>query len=382
MLSTEWVAEHVFDAEESKIIEVFKYLPPGLLILMTVVVAPLVEEFIYRGWMRLKDWTIPFFTSGSIVMILLNFSQELGVGLGILVFILSWLFLPKLKHNMDINFQWWFYGSAVLFGITHLGNYELSFWALLFTLPQITLGIAIGFFRVQKGFMMGVLVHALWNGMLMAAMLHPYFDGSMRHAEGEHYTLDWKPGSLWKRGHSVYISSDEIKFDNVRLEEVIQRLLKQEEPDAIIEVDGFSIAKLNAVLTGDLQAATADAFTQWKEEFGITVDTLIHEETVTYLYADTSCTTTKVPGETMSTLKVLKRSYEFASLDFLATQFQDVYEQRFKLDTAALNDQSYSFFMPIEGADSALHALAYYNCIQHVEKKENVTRYIIHIPEL
>lgn len=97
-----------------------------LMFLLTVVVAPIIEETIFRGFI------------GSFV-------------------------------HKDY-FKWLYYLSALLFGLVHASNYELTesqnLLIPLIILPQLFLGFILGFVRVRYGFFYCVLLHAVYNGCL------------------------------------------------------------------------------------------------------------------------------------------------------------------------------------------------------------------------
>ena len=68
-----------------------------------------------------------------------------------------------------------FYLSIIGFGFIHIFNfeaYENALWmAPLLILPQLITGLFLGFVRVRMGFLYGVLFHALFNAILLGPIL-------------------------------------------------------------------------------------------------------------------------------------------------------------------------------------------------------------------
>lgn len=64
------------------------------------------------------------------------------------------------------------YTSTLLFGFIHITNYELTSRILLFSpilvAPQIFLGFYLGYIRVRFGLLWAMALHACFNGILMA----------------------------------------------------------------------------------------------------------------------------------------------------------------------------------------------------------------------
>lgn len=62
-----------------------------------------------------------------------------------------------------------FYVIALSFGLLHITNFynilpeNVKFFSFLFVLPQIFLGIFIGFVRLKNGFLWGLLMHSIFN---------------------------------------------------------------------------------------------------------------------------------------------------------------------------------------------------------------------------
>ena len=79
------------------------------------------------------------------------------------------LFLGYCRYKW--YFKWVFYGSAIVFGLIHIPNYQLDdthyFFVPLITTPQIFGGLMLGFIRINYGFWYGMLHHALFNALAL-----------------------------------------------------------------------------------------------------------------------------------------------------------------------------------------------------------------------
>jgi membrane protease YdiL (CAAX protease family) len=157
-------------------------LTPGLLLLM-IFVLPVGEEIIFRGWVSGR----PGHIAGSILVVPVVFavlaavaSRNPAVGAVAAVFAAlaigavwalrkkdAWRFFQR-------HFAWFYYASALLFAAMHLTNFAgagMSAAMLPLVLPQLMLGLILGYLRVHRGLMTGAAVHVLHNGIFAALML-------------------------------------------------------------------------------------------------------------------------------------------------------------------------------------------------------------------
>lgn len=116
--------EHAFEA----LLEEF---PPWQVFLLGALVAPLLEELLFRGPL----W---FFRN----------SRHFGTA---------------------------FYIAAVAFALVHLSNFpnlsEIWYLSPLLISPQLSLGAFLGFIRVRFGLLWAMLFHAVYNGILLGPLL-------------------------------------------------------------------------------------------------------------------------------------------------------------------------------------------------------------------
>ncbi len=109
--------------EEHKVTELMKQFTKGTLFLFTVVLAPLLEELIFRA--------------------------------------------PLVVFKDKKQFKIAFYLFAIIFGFIHLTNFKITtnilLLAPLLVAPQIILGSYLGFIRIKFGLIWSILLHATYN---------------------------------------------------------------------------------------------------------------------------------------------------------------------------------------------------------------------------
>ncbi len=114
------------DIGDHKADELFeKYSTLNIFFLM-VIIAPIIEEFIFRG--------------------------------------------PLLFFRRSSYFPWVYYLSCLLFGLVHLGNFDnandLLWLTPILVAPQVVMGFFLGFLRVRLGLRYAVLMHMGHNGII------------------------------------------------------------------------------------------------------------------------------------------------------------------------------------------------------------------------
>jgi membrane protease YdiL (CAAX protease family) len=145
-----------------------------------VLIAPLFEESLFRLNLKSNSLKLSIGTSvlfHEVLLILFNRKVSdnylLSLGSLILIFLAFYFFLRK--HNSAIenavkrNIPWIFYTSAILFGLIHLDNYDLTnvnpLVALFYILPHTVAGFLFGYARMRLGFWYGYAFHGLSNAI-------------------------------------------------------------------------------------------------------------------------------------------------------------------------------------------------------------------------
>ncbi|MDQ3099261.1 MAG: CPBP family glutamic-type intramembrane protease [bacterium] len=152
-----------------------------------VVLAPLIEEITFRLPLRYHRAYLllsSFMVIRIIVVFFLrqsfpNLAQtSLMAGVIPLVLTTGVYFLLRLERvekrviNFYTNrFPLLFYTATILFGLMHITNYSnvqnIVLIVLLLCIPQLIVGSILGFIRIRYGFAYALLMHAIYNGILL-----------------------------------------------------------------------------------------------------------------------------------------------------------------------------------------------------------------------
>ncbi|MCC9043054.1 CPBP family glutamic-type intramembrane protease [Myroides sp. M-43] len=158
-----------------------KELGVPLFVLLVTVIGPFLEELTFRLGLRYK----PSYLLISFVFIALyilasmsKISESLVVSLAILftvIFLILVYFVSQKGEKSQMfyvtYYPYIFYGVAIVFGYVHIANFEditarILWLSPLIVLPQILLGLGMGYVRVRLGFWYGVLFHILHNSVI------------------------------------------------------------------------------------------------------------------------------------------------------------------------------------------------------------------------
>jgi len=166
--------------------ELLKTLSPLVLFFMVAILAPLLEETIFRLFLRFHTLTLfASILAGALFFIPRNEGVSLWIVSGVFAFIflgLVGLYLQP-EHATKVLKKFWeqhfwvlYYASVLIFGLAHISNYNLPVWKLtllapILVLPQILLGFILGYLRIRFGFVYAVLLHAFHNGILILPVI-------------------------------------------------------------------------------------------------------------------------------------------------------------------------------------------------------------------
>lgn len=111
--------------------ELFKNYSPLTILFLAVIVAPILEELLFRA--------------------------------------------PLAAFNNPSHFRYAYYASIILFGILHISNYttiEGQYWIIpILVSPQLSAGVFLGYIRTKLGLFWSILLHAAHNLVLIAPIL-------------------------------------------------------------------------------------------------------------------------------------------------------------------------------------------------------------------
>lgn len=160
---------------------------PTMLLFYGVILAPLIEEVVFRSWLGGRRACIlglpillSLFAIGAAVVADVSpiVSFAIAGGLSVLVLGVARQF-ASLSPSAQKAARWRlfpvaFYGSALLFAMLHMSNYEGGLSSpimLLAILPQFLVGLILGYVRMRFGLMHAIIFHALYNLVLIGIFM-------------------------------------------------------------------------------------------------------------------------------------------------------------------------------------------------------------------
>ena len=148
-----------------------------------VIFAPVIEESLFRAQLRRFSGGI-WFISFVFGIVLAGLTKTYWAFL-ITPFIFAVLFIIyrfTLAGSITRKycfwtkvFPWYFHFTALAFALVHLGNFEKGISLLplgiIYTLPQLAIGLVLGYARMNYGLKYSIALHALYNLSLTALLL-------------------------------------------------------------------------------------------------------------------------------------------------------------------------------------------------------------------
>jgi membrane protease YdiL (CAAX protease family) len=146
-----------------------------------LIFAPVFEELLFRSWLKGQVAALRFAAYGFAAMGLLLAGIILGaddsalVGLGAVGLVFAGLVHWGLVSHRDTmvpvwfvrHFRWVVWGSTLLFGLIHLGNFTVLTHplGLLVVLPQTIGGLLLAYTRTRLGLRAAIAHHAAFNAV-------------------------------------------------------------------------------------------------------------------------------------------------------------------------------------------------------------------------
>lgn len=162
--------------DSNNLLDSVEDLPIWYLPFAAVVMAPLLEEVIFR--LPLRAFWINLFIPAALISIG-AIGAIFNPGFPLLLLLCVVLIavytkdtgtrLSALQNFYNKYSRAIFYAIAVLFGAIHIANYDPDVWQFLplLVLPQVVIGLLLGFVRLRYGLTWAIGLHALHNGCLL-----------------------------------------------------------------------------------------------------------------------------------------------------------------------------------------------------------------------
>jgi len=156
---------------------------PTIDLINALIFAPVLEELLFRGWMTGRTAGLRFAAWGmaalGVLLVSLQLPDELARHLakGAAIAVLLALFQWSRSRDRDTSvpswfirhFRWLVWGSTLLFGAIHLGNFESMTHPLgiLVVLPQTLGGLLLAYTRTRLGLRAAIAHHAAFNAIYL-----------------------------------------------------------------------------------------------------------------------------------------------------------------------------------------------------------------------
>lgn len=150
-------------------------------IVFIVLIAPVFEEIIFRSLLRFTKKNLMLFSIATSILIVYFISQSKIPSLIIAALLLSGILIltslysrEKIEQFIYSKFSYFFYATAILFGLVHASNFGGNIYILLafsFILGgvQLIAGLILGFIRMKYGLIYSIIFHALINSIAVLA---------------------------------------------------------------------------------------------------------------------------------------------------------------------------------------------------------------------
>lgn len=151
-------------------------------ILIGIVFAPVFEEIFFRSLLKFTKRSIILFLITVIVSIIyatfrskIEFVWPLSVVFISIFCLLLFFNRNKIELFISSKFKYFFYASALFFGLIHTSNFTGNIYAIVgfsFILgsPQIVLGLILGYIRMNYGLIYSILFHMLVNTSILLTL--------------------------------------------------------------------------------------------------------------------------------------------------------------------------------------------------------------------
>jgi hypothetical protein len=215
------VIEHYgfIDTESHAVYSLLEQLPVWMILLTMAGIIPFIEELVFRLPLRFK---YDYFSRLAILLSYIAGKQN------------KIKFETWLKTFWTNNYRPIFYLYAIIFALIHLTNYKISVAVLIFApiliVAQFVGGLLFSYLRVRYNFILGFLMHAIYNGILISTTLISMF-GSVEklNIDNEQYYLKIEEVSPREEFENLTFGEDTMSYNVVNLKTIICLLLEQEE---------------------------------------------------------------------------------------------------------------------------------------------------------
>lgn len=231
----------LFSIENHKIIELLKSMPKGVVFISFIIIVPIVEELIFRLYLRYKNnyllrlFVSLFYVAGK------NRKERIE---------------KRIKKVWYKKYGYIFYFSAILFGFVHIFNFNSDKNLLLLfpiiTAPQIFVGLFAGYLRVRFNLIWGFFLHAIHNLVFFLPFLISGDSIELLNIDRNEYSIKIEEVFESDKNQVAKFFPDSVYFQNYKLKDIIAYTTNMD--NWLIE--GNNVDKMNKTLNVGIKNET------------------------------------------------------------------------------------------------------------------------------
>ena len=191
-----------------------------LIILSTLLIAPIFEEIIFRGIFTKRKFFTYYFYIGSLLMIAITKNYYL-IALLILIFIIR---LGKFKESFTSYCL-----IAFLFALMHYGLDDFSnLYSFIPVFFQFSIGLILTWIVINFGIKWSILSHFTINFTIIASVIFvlQFPDKEKHFIENENNELNWEKTSILGKSNIVF-SENRVEAERVTIEKFLKTFNNQ-----------------------------------------------------------------------------------------------------------------------------------------------------------
>jgi membrane protease YdiL (CAAX protease family) len=220
------------------LVEQLKKFPPLLILAFPMIIAPIMEEFAFRGWLKLTNRRKII----SLVLIVIYVhSVSNSLLLSAFILILLFLFLFKIKpYFFHLNIL----STSLLFSLTHVHNFNDPMITLASLTQLFGVGLILSYVVYRFGILYAIILHAVNNTIAFLPLIVVSNTAEPIVFENESYTATLKPVSLFDfKESNTYDYNDSISITNSLTEIAVE--LAPFKSDLIYKSSTLNLANFN-----------------------------------------------------------------------------------------------------------------------------------------
>lgn len=198
-------------------LEQLKNLPPLLLIAFPLIFAPIIEEFAFRGWLKL---TVTRKVISVVLVVFYVQSAFQSLLLSVIVLVLLILFLFKVgKCFFAVNVIF----TSLLFSGVHIHNFRDPVVTFIPLTQLFGVGLILSFISYRFGIVYAIILHAINNAIAFLPFILVSNSDQVLVFEGETYSATITPVSIFNFGDSNTCDyTDSISITNTLTEIAVE----------------------------------------------------------------------------------------------------------------------------------------------------------------